>query len=149
MDAAKLGEALWKTHLENMRALDQIVEASHIRGESGVLLYLYHTGVPMYPGELTDRLGLTTGRVANILKELERAALIVRSPDGQDRRRVLVSLTGKGEAIARARHDATIAYHARLMTGFSDEETRQFFRMIQRIVNTMENDAGNKPASGE
>ena len=143
-----MGEALWKIHLENMRALDQIVETSHIRGESGVLLYLYHTGAPMYAGELTERLGLTTGRVANILKELEREGLIARTPDDRDRRRVLVSLTGKGEAEARARHDATIAFHARLLTGFSEEESNQFFSMIQRIVNTMES-GSSSPAPGQ
>ena len=90
-------------HLEYMRVLDDIVERSATRGESGVLLYLYHVDRPMYPGELTEKLGLTTGRIANILKELERERLILRTPDVLDKRRVRVALTPEGEALARRR----------------------------------------------
>ena len=68
MDERKLGEALWKVHLEHMRALDCVVERSYTRGETGVLLYLYHISRPLFPGELTEKLGLTTGRIANILR---------------------------------------------------------------------------------
>lgn len=130
----KLGEALWKMHLEHIRALDQIVMASNTRGESGMLLYLYHVGRPMFPGELTEKLGLTTGRIANILKVLEKSDLIVRTPDGMDKRRVLVALTPRGEAVARKQNQEAIKYHAHLLSQLSDDESRQFLNMLEHIV---------------
>lgn len=134
MEATKLGETLWTMHLENMRALDQIVERSRTRGESGVLLYLYHVGRPMFPGELTEKLGLTTGRIANILKVLEASGLVARTPDRMDKRRVQVALTLAGEAEAHRQNAEGIAFHARLLEALSDEEAHAFLDMIKRMV---------------
>lgn len=134
MDAARLGETLWTMHLENMRVLDKIVGRSNTRGESGVLLYLYHVGRPMFPGELTEKLGLTTGRIANILRVLEQAQLVARTPDRLDKRRVQVALTPAGEAEALRQNAEGIAFHARLLKALSDEEARAFLDMLKRMV---------------
>lgn len=143
MDAMKLGETLWTVHLENMRALDLIVEKSRTRGESGVLLYLYHVNRPMFPGELTEKLGLTTGRIANILKVLESSGLVVRTPDALDKRRVQVALTPAGEIAAQRQNREAVAFHARLLSQLEEHEAQQFLDMVKRMVVILEND-GNR-----
>lgn len=143
MDATKLGEMLWTMHLENMRVLDEIVEKSRTRGESGVLLYLYHVNRPMFPGELTEKLGLTTGRIANILRVLEESGLVVRTPDALDKRRVEVSLTPEGEALAEKRNREAIDFHARLLEQLQEDEARQFLAMLKRMVAILGSDAAN------
>ena len=143
MDATKLGETLWTMHLENMRVLDQIVEKSRTRGESGVLLYLYHVGRPMFPGELTEKLGLTTGRIANILKVLEESDLVVRTPDALDKRRVLVALTASGEQVAEEQNREAVRFHAQLISQLEEDEARQFLDMLKRMVGILNGaDAG-------
>ena len=137
MDGMKLGEALWTAHLDQMRILDEIVERSHTRGESGVLLYLYHASRPMYPGELTEKLGLTTGRVANILRALEMERYIVRTPDALDKRRVRVALTPTGEALARRRNAQAVAFHGRLLNQLNPAEARQFLDMLRRMTDAV------------
>jgi len=144
MDTNKLGEALWCTHLDHVRALEQLVEGSRARGESGLLLYLFHVGQPMFPGTLTERLGLTTGRIANILKSLERSGLVERTPDREDKRRVLVALTPRGEALARAQNQAAVDFHAKLVSHLSEAEAQQFIALIQRIALFIE-DEGAQP----
>ncbi|MBR1560009.1 MAG: winged helix-turn-helix transcriptional regulator [Clostridia bacterium] len=134
MDATKLGEDMWTIHLEHMRVLDEIVERSRTRGESGVLLYLYHVGRPMYPGELTDKLGLTTGRIANILKVLEHSGLIVRTPDAMDKRRVRVALTPAGEDQARRQNENAIAFHSRLLSKLEPDEAECYMRVMKRLA---------------
>jgi len=134
MDATKLGETLWTMHLENIRVLDQIVERSKTRGESGVLLYLYHVGRPMFPGELTEKLGLTTGRIANILKVLEESDLVVRTPDALDKRRVLVALTARGEQIAKEQNREAVQFHEQLISRLDAGEAQQFLDMLKRMV---------------
>lgn len=136
MEALKLGEALWTMHLDHMRLLEEIVERSGTRGESGVLLYLYHTGRPMFPGELTEKLGLTTGRIANILRSLERSELVVRTPDGLDKRRVLVALTPAGEEAAERRNAEAIAYHARLIGPLDEARAQALLDTLSFLADT-------------
>ena len=138
MDATKLGEAVWTIHLDHMRVLDQIVEKSRTRGENGALLYLYHMGRPMYPGELTEKLCLTTGRIANILRVLEAEELIVRTPDALDKRRVRVALTPAGEVRAKQLNDAAVTFHASLMAQLTPEEAQQFLDMLKRMTDVVE-----------
>ena len=133
MNSMKLGESLWMIHLNHMRTLDQIVDASRTRGENGMLLYLYHVGHPVFPGELTEKLGLTTGRIANILKMLEKSELILRTQDALDRRRVLVALTEKGEALAEERNQRAMEFHARLISHLSQEEAERFLATLERV----------------
>ena len=140
MDAMKYGEALWTMHLEHMRAMDEIVERGCVRGESGVLLYLFHVGHPLYPGELTENLGLTTGRIANILKVLEKNHLIVRRPDARDRRRVLVALTPGGEASAQRQNAEAVAFHRHIVSRLEPEEARSFMDVIRRMTELMESE---------
>ena len=141
MDAMKLGETLWMVHLEHVRVLEQVVDRSSVRGENGVLLYLYHIARPMFPGELTEKLGLTTGRIANILRELEGDGLIVRTPDAEDKRRVRVSLTHRGEALARMRNQQAVACHARVISKMTPDEAQRFLDMFARVVTILEEDA--------
>ena len=141
MDATKAGEALWTLHLDHMRAMNQIVDESRIRGESGMLLYLYHAGRPMFPGELTEKMGLTTGRIANILKVLERSDLVVRTPDALDKRRVRVALTPRGEAAARQQQEEAVRFHARLIAQLNEGEARTFVDVLTRLAAVLDSDA--------
>ena len=138
MNAMKLGESLWTRHLDYIRVLDEIVERSCIRGESGVLLYLYHVGRPMNPGELTEKLGLTTGRIANILRELEASDYIVRTPDARDKRRVRVALTPAGEVLARQHNAKALAFHEELLSRLDPGEAEQFLSVMRRMTDIVD-----------
>lgn len=140
MDAAKLGEAMWMMHIEHMRVLDEIVEHSRTRGESGVLLYLYHIGRPMYPGELTEKLGLTTGRIANILKVLEGSGLIVRTPDAIDKRRVCVALTPEGEMQAMRQNAEAVDFYAGLLSRLEPDDASHFLNVMRRFTELIDRD---------
>ena len=144
MDAMKLGEHLWTRHLDHMRMLDEVVERSCTRGENGVLLYLYHVERPMYPGELTEKLGLTTGRIANILRVLESSGLIVRTPDARDKRRVRVALTSSGEVQARRQNAEALAFHEKLMSRLKPGEAEQFLYMMKRLTDIVDQETGDQ-----
>ena len=68
------------------------------QGEFDVLATLYRTGAPhaMNPQKLVEALLLTSGAMTNRLDRLEQAGLIVRNPNPDDRRGVIVSLTTEG-----------------------------------------------------
>lgn len=50
----------------------------------------------MSSGELADSMDLTSGRIANILKSLEKKDLIFREKASGDKRYVIAGLTDKG-----------------------------------------------------
>lgn len=50
----------------------------------------------MSSGELADSMDLTSGRIANILKSLEKKDMIVREKAPGDKRYVIARLTDKG-----------------------------------------------------
>lgn len=74
------------------------------RGEFDVLATLRRAGDPaLSPGRLSDELMITTGGCTGRLDRLERAGLLERSPDPDDRRGVRVTLTDEGrEVVDRA-----------------------------------------------
>lgn len=65
-------------------------------GERGILFQLYLHGEGLYSGELSEKIGVGTGRIGNALKRLETLGLVERSKEKSDRRKVKVTLTGEG-----------------------------------------------------
>jgi DNA-binding MarR family transcriptional regulator len=57
---------------------------------------------PVTPGELQHRMGLTSGAVTAAVDRLERAGLVTRRANPDDRRSVLVSLSEKADRLASA-----------------------------------------------
>ncbi|SAK53553.1 MarR family transcriptional regulator [Caballeronia fortuita] len=62
------------------------------------MLELY-TGTPRYVSDLGNSLGMDTGTITPLLKRMEVQGLVTRTRDPKDERRVLVSLTAKGEEL--------------------------------------------------
>ena len=68
-----------------------------VTGENGVLCRLFINGGRLSSGMLAESLSLTSGRIANILKSLERKGLVQRERDADDRRHVIAILTDQGK----------------------------------------------------
>lgn len=129
-----LAEQVTQLCLERFRALYRLSEAVLPKGEDGALLCLREGGRPMLSGELVDRLGLTTGRVANILRQLEQKGLVRRAQDCDDRRRVHVALTDDGQARADERYAALVNAHCDLMDGLGEADSREAARLLERSL---------------
>ncbi|MFI6298134.1 MarR family winged helix-turn-helix transcriptional regulator [Nonomuraea sp. NPDC050790] len=68
------------------------------RGEFDVVATLRRSGEPyqLAPKELAASLMLTSGGMTGRLDRLERAGLVTRSPDPDDRRGLVITLTARG-----------------------------------------------------
>jgi DNA-binding MarR family transcriptional regulator len=64
--------------------------------EVAALGLLYHSG-PHTPSDIGQRLNLTSGSVTALLDRLEGAAFVSRTPNPDDRRSLLVTLTPAGQ----------------------------------------------------
>jgi DNA-binding MarR family transcriptional regulator len=83
--------------------------------------------------------------MANTLNRMERDGLIARTPDPDDRRSALVSLTKLGrqraeEALASAQEVNLVA-----LGGFKPVERETFFDMLRRVAANLELDAAESP----
>jgi DNA-binding MarR family transcriptional regulator len=101
-----------------------------------VLATLRRQGKPylMAATELADASRLTSGAMTHRIDRLESARLARRLPDPEDRRRVLVQLTGKGLALIE---DATAARFGAAMDALgslSDAQRRSLSDLLRRVL---------------
>jgi DNA-binding MarR family transcriptional regulator len=90
-------------------------------GWHDVLATLRRTGPPyqLRPSDFTGSLMLTSSGTTKRLDRLERAGLIERAPDPDDRRGVIITLTDAGHDLIDRVTEAHLANEARLLEGLS------------------------------
>ncbi|NUT47353.1 MAG: MarR family transcriptional regulator [Saccharothrix sp.] len=89
---------------------------------------------PTQPARLADLSGTTRSAMSNLINTLERAGLVERTRDGQDRRVVFVALTEEGRAAVSGVFPHQNQREARWFAVLSDEERAQMVGLIRRVV---------------
>ena len=87
---------------------------------------------------LADHLHVTTGFIANTTNKLQAMGLIEKTPDPEDRRRILLTITDKGRAdlenlAPRQRQVNDVEFGS-----FSAEDFQQLCRIIETLVDSSE-----------
>ena len=78
--------------------------------------------------------------MANTLNRMERDGLIDRTPDPNDKRSALISLSKLGRQRAAEAMRAGQEVNALALSGFKPAEREQFFDMLRRISMNLEQD---------
>lgn len=114
-------------------------------GENGVLYRLYMNETTdageeagTLAGELARSMGLTSGRIANILKQLETKGYVVRSSGTSDRRRVYVELTEAGRTHIEEVYQGNLRDIERHLEKLGEEDAREYIRILGRLLETEE-----------
>ncbi|VEG26562.1 MarR family winged helix-turn-helix transcriptional regulator [Actinomyces howellii] len=109
-----------------------------LQGERAVLHHLERCGQSSSPGELAEALHLSSARIANILKALERKGWVERVHDSRDRRRVRVRLTDHGvQCVARFKHEAVTTIGA-IIEALGEPDGTELVRIIGRVRSLVE-----------
>ena len=92
----------------------------------GVLAALRRAGAPyaLKPSQLYSRLRRSSGGMTKILKRLEEAELVERTPDPDDGRGSRVTLTARGHSLQDRVFNAFIVATSSLMTPLSENQKR-------------------------
>lgn len=119
----------------------QFVELSGMinrQGEDAVLLEIRQWNEleeePLTPMILVEEMGLTSGRVANILRGLEQKQLIRRTRDGTDGRKVHISLTDTGMTQAQQLMDDIHSRNVALLDALGEPDSRELLRLLRKLV---------------
>lgn len=94
-------------------------------------------GGPLSPGEVADRLLLTPASITSLLDTLERRGLVTRTPDPQDRRRVLVEITEAGRAVVDEVVPEAVALQTAAMSRVSEIDRAHLVRILATIRDTV------------
>ncbi|MER7754679.1 MarR family transcriptional regulator [Kitasatospora sp. NPDC097643] len=110
------------------------------RGEFDVLATLRRSGEPfsLSPRELTATLMLTTGGMTGRLDKLERAGLVTRSPDPNDRRGLRISLTPEGRSIIDGAVAAGLDVQRRAVDTLGPERAAQLNDLLRDLLAALE-----------
>jgi len=88
--------------------------------------------------DLAGAVGIEGPTLTHHLDGLEKAGLIDRTRDPDDRRAVRVELTGAGDKLFQRLAKAAIGFDQRLRAGLSDEELEAFRRVLARLRENVE-----------
>ena len=87
---------------------------------------------PCHPKDISLRMGVTSARVATILKRLERRGLLTRRIDRQDARQTVVELTEEGSAFILRHRRAVKERFARTLRALGHEDAAELVRIGER-----------------
>lgn len=103
------------------------------RGEIGVLSYLAFNRNKVTAGELSEKLNVTTARIASILNSLENKEFIKRSVDSIDKRKTLVIITSKGKSLAITTKKEIITKISKVVKEVGYNEIKEYARIALKI----------------
>ncbi|EWH03002.1 MarR family winged helix-turn-helix transcriptional regulator [Halomonas sp. BC04] len=112
-------------------------------GEFDVLATLRRSGPPyrLGPTQLFETLMISSGGMTSRLDRLEKAGLIARSPNPEDRRGTLVSLTEKGMALMAEMIPRHVANEASMLTALSREEQQALSELLSKLLEGLADEA--------
>lgn len=103
-------------------------------GERGILNYLRYVRDGALAGDLSRDLGITTGRTASALKNLEKKGLIARDAAEDDRRCVVVHITPSGVEAAESLRKEVLEHTELMLRTLGEDDARAYVRIVKRIV---------------
>ncbi|WP_130811154.1 MarR family winged helix-turn-helix transcriptional regulator [Olsenella sp. Marseille-P4559] len=107
------------------------------RGEIGVLGFLESHGGSAAPSDLAEALNVTTSRIANTLKALQRKGYVTRDINPDDRRGVIVTITPLGRSFGEERYLEAVRNTSRLMAVLDASEQKELTRLVQKIAHAV------------
>ena len=133
MDYKALAEELFHimTRTAKLPFQKKVDDLSH--GERRILGYLTFgkNGVPS--GDLSEKLDLTTPRVASALNSLAKKGYIERNRDENDKRMVIVSITESGKSFMMEEYNKLITMMQKTLQKLGENDSLELIRIIKRI----------------
>ncbi|MGN1015530.1 MAG: MarR family winged helix-turn-helix transcriptional regulator [Faecousia sp.] len=135
MDYAALANELLsvRANLLQVPASQQLSQM--VRGEMFVLNYLVTHENTIHPKELSEKMAVTTARIASLLNHMEEKKLIRRSTDPNDSRQVDVVLTEEGKKAIQEMRAQVISYVSAMLQELGPEDAEAYIRIQKKIWN--------------
>lgn len=104
------------------------------QGQVRIITYLADHPEGVLSGELSSEISVGTGRIGNVLKELEKKGLVTREDDSSDRRKTIVKITPLGVKIAEEKKNEFISFNEKVINAIGYDEFYHFLQTLQKII---------------
>jgi DNA-binding MarR family transcriptional regulator len=84
--------------------------------------------------ELAQKLGVTTGTLTVMIDRLEQNGLILRKPNEDDRRSIVVVLTKKGQKYFEEHHKLHLELTQEITSSLTKDEAKQLYTFMEKLV---------------
>ena len=140
MDYFSLAEKMLsvRARLSHLPAGEAVSDACG--GEFFALSLLLLHNQPSCPSELRRSMGVSSARIAALLKHLEQKGWIRRCADELDERRVNVSLTDAGRELINRRRKEAIGRVAAALRSLGEEDAHEYVRLQQKMLDALSED---------
>jgi len=106
-----------------------------VKGELFVLNYLATHEKIIHPKELSEKMAVSTARIASLLNHMESKKLILRYADKDDNRQVIVILTEEGKQEIHRIRAEVISYVCAMLESLGPEDAEAYIRIQKKIWN--------------
>ena len=125
-------EILVKVKVNAEKTISEVLN-EFTKGEVGVLAYLVFEKNNVTPGELSERINVTSARIASILNSLENKKYIKRNVNDTDKRKILVTVTEEGKANVEEAKNKLINKISSVFEQLGEEDTKEYIRLVSKI----------------
>jgi DNA-binding MarR family transcriptional regulator len=126
-----VAERVMRDHMNPLFA-----EAGLQPGEFDVLATLRRSGAPymLSPTRLYEAAMISSGGMTNRLDRLERAGLVERRPDPNDRRGKLIALTQAGKRVIDETIGRHVANEERMLSALTPAEQEKLNMLLKKLI---------------
>ena len=103
------------------------------KGIGFVLVYLQEANHKVVAGDLARELGVSTARIATLLRKMEKNGLIVRYHSSEDARQTVVEITQEGSAYVDKMKERMLIGMELLLEKVGKEDMEEFIRISHKI----------------
>ncbi len=134
MDYWEMAEEIMAIRADQLKTQAFQQMSKLIKGELLALDYLAKRNHSVHPKELGEKMVVSTARIAVILNQMESKKWITRTPDPEDNRQILVTLTEEGRRIVEQRRKGAVEAMTHILENLGPKDAAEFLRIMRRIA---------------
>ena len=134
------GQIKWMFHkmaeshpIEVFKYIDEVKA-----GIGAVLRLLYEADEPLSAGTISSKLGISTARVAVLLKKMTQKGMITKQQSPNDARVTMVELTAAGRANIERMKNELFAQMGLIIDKVGEERLKEYFEIGEELRNIIE-----------
>ena len=134
MDYLKLATELLNTMQTLQKKQSQKIFTEAIHGEAFVLNYIANQKGDVLPGEISQKMDVSSARIAAALNSLGKKELITRRIDINDRRKILINITAKGKDLALQHRQSILLIASKNLELLGEHDANEYIRILKKLA---------------
>lgn len=133
-----LGWLLVTSRYRLLAALDKELAPLDLTAAQCAALLSVARGIAVTPAALCDLLDYDRGAMTRLLDRMEAKELLVRMPNPEDRRGVLLEITSKGRLLSPQVQPKIDAVYRKALRNFEPAQAKMLVSMLCRVVHNLD-----------